>query len=215
MSNYPGLVEKRQYLRGQGLLVLPCKDMHFLLFLPAPLHIEIPDGLKSVCPSTRYIWNRIQGALSLGIHEQVSVGMGRWFNSAFLGQWSPTFLAPETDFAKDNFCMDWNLPPSTSCPVLLSSGFQGLPSTTHFPRLSPGTSACSHTLHSSVLRSPVSSSVPAAQMCLYFQFGVGFVMHLNRDQRLIFSIFIFQILGQGTLKNNLLSTSPLCETVLI
>ena len=114
-----------------------------------------------------------------------------------------------------DFCMDWNLPPSTSCPVLLSSGFQGPPSTTHFPRLSPGTSACSHTLHSSVLRSPVSSSVPAAQMCLYFQFGVGFVMHLNRDQRLIFSIFIFQILGQGTLKNNLLSTSPLCETVLI
>ena len=109
MSNYPGLVEKCQYLRGQGLLVLPCKDMHFLLFLPAPLHIEIPDGLKSVCPSTRYIWNRIQGALSLGIHEQVSVGMGRWFNSAFLGQWSPTFLAPETDFVKDNFCMDWNL----------------------------------------------------------------------------------------------------------
>ena len=58
-------------------------------------------------------------------------------------------------------------------------------------------------------------SVPAAQMCLYFQFGVGFVMHLNRDERLISSIFIFQISGQGALKNNLLSTFPLCETVLI
>ena len=52
-------------------------------------------------------------------------------------------------------------------------------------------------------------------MCLYFQCGVGFVMRLNRDQPLIFSIFIFQILGQGALKNNLISTFPLCETVLI
>ena len=82
--------------------------MHFLQFSPAPLHVEIPDGLRSVCPSTRYIGNRIQGALSLGIREQVSVGVGR-FNSAFPGQWSSTFLAPETDFVKDNFSMDWNL----------------------------------------------------------------------------------------------------------
>ena len=109
MSDYPGLVEKRQYLRGQGLLVLPYKDMHFLQFPPAPLHIEIPDGLRSVCPSTRYIGNRIQGVLSLDIHKQVSVGVGRWFNSAFPGQWSPTILAPETDFVKDNFSMNWNL----------------------------------------------------------------------------------------------------------
>ena len=69
---------------------------------------ETQEDAQKILQEVRYfgVYNFLFGTLYFGVFNFIFETS--FFETNPLRQWSPTFLAPETDFVGDNFSMQWS-----------------------------------------------------------------------------------------------------------